>query len=49
MPTEWRGTLRNGMERDPVIAVIVGSRDPATHLNYLYLFLSLALIPDPHP
>lgn len=28
------------MDRDPVIAVIVRSRDPATHLNYLYL---------PHP
>lgn len=38
---EWRGTVWNGMERGwsgiPVIAVIVGSRDPTTHLNYLYL------------
>jgi len=31
------GTGWNEMGRDPVIAVIVGSRDPATHLNYLYL------------
>lgn len=31
------------MERDPVIAVIVGSRDPATYLNYLYLSLSFSL------
>jgi len=31
------GTGWSEMGRDPVIAVIVGSRDPATHLNYLYL------------
>lgn len=38
----WDGTGMgwNEMGRDPVIAVIVISRDPTTHLNYLYLGLS---------
>lgn len=42
----WDGYVRgmrwDEMGRDPVIAVIVGSRDPTTHLNYLYLSLSLS-------